>query len=68
METSPHQVLKVLGLVSRQGLQLVRVGVNTYSLLQTVDDEVEIAGGRNLAVGSREVSSIKSAVPKLVVA
>ena len=42
-----------------------RVGVNTDSLLQTVGDEVEIAGGSSLAVGSREISSIKSAVPKL---
>ena len=41
-----------------------RVGVNTDSLLQNVGDEVEIAGGSSLAVGSREISSIKSAVPK----
>ena len=41
-----------------------RVGVNSDSLLQTVGDEVEIAGGSSLAVGSRETSSIKSAVSK----
>ena len=41
-----------------------RVGVNTDSLLQTVGDEVEIAGGSSLAVGSREISSIEYAVPK----
>ena len=41
-----------------------RVGVTTNILLQTVGDEVEIAGGSSLAMGSRETSSIKSAVPK----
>ena len=41
-----------------------RVGVNSDSLLQTVGDEDEIAGGSSLAVGSREIRSIKSAVPK----
>ena len=41
-----------------------RVGVTTNSLLQTVGDEVEVAGGGSLAVGSRETSSIKPAVPK----
>ena len=41
-----------------------RVGVTTNSLLHTVGDEVVIAGGSSLAVGSRETSSIKSAVPK----
>ena len=40
------------------------VGVTTNSLLQTVGDEVEIGGGSSLAVGSREISSIKTAVPK----
>ena len=41
-----------------------RVGVTTNSLLHTVGDEVVIAGGSSLAMGSRETSSIKSAVPK----
>ena len=41
-----------------------RVGNTTNSLLQTVGDDVEIAGGSSLAVGSRETSSIKSAVSK----
>ena len=41
-----------------------RVGVTTNILLQTVGDEVEIAGGSSLAMGSRETSSIKSAAPK----
>ena len=42
-----------------------RVGVNTDSLLQNVGDEVEIAGGSSLAVGSPEMIFIKTAVPKL---
>ena len=41
-----------------------RVGVITTSLLQTVGDEFEIAGGSSLAVGSLETSSIKSAGPQ----
>ena len=42
-----------------------RVGVNIDSLLQTVGDDVEIARGSSLAVGFREISSIKTAVLKL---
>ena len=41
-----------------------RVGVTTNSLLHIIGDEIEIAAGSSLAVGSRETSSIKSAVPK----
>ena len=41
-----------------------RVGVTINGLLQTVGDEVEIAAGSSLAVGSRATSSIKSAVAK----
>ena len=40
-----------------------RVGITTNSLLQTVVDEVEIAGEGSLAVGSRETSNMKCAVP-----
>ena len=52
-----QQVSKVLGLVAgyvTSGL----VGVTENSLLQTVGDEVEIAGGSSLTVGSRLTSSI----------
>ena len=39
-----------------------RVGVTAHSLLQHVG---EISGGSSLTVGSREISSIKTAVPEL---
>ena len=42
-----------------------RAGVITDSLLRAAGDEVEIAGGSSLAVGSPEMISIKTAVPKL---
>ena len=41
-----------------------RIGVNKYRMLQTVGDEIEIAGGSSLGVGSREISSTKFAVSK----
>ena len=41
-----------------------RLGVTTDIMLQPVGDEVDIAGGSSLAVGSREISRSKSAVPK----
>ena len=53
------------GTRDQAGLAFSRtLGVATDSLLQTIGDSVDTAGGSSLSFGPRETSSIKSAVPK----